>query len=77
MNWLRSLFARKPKQPKVWAVRPFGSWTWTKVVSYDPPGFLMQFVGPFRSEVDCEEFCISQNKLEVPVIKVVRKANPQ
>ncbi len=52
------------KQPKVWAVKMFAR-PWVKAVTYKkpkPPMSRDDVVGPFRSEVDCEEFCDHANK---------------
>lgn len=59
MNWIKRLFRR---QPKVWAVYDYTRWT--KVVSYVKPYVFVEsnLRGPFRSEVDCEEFCDLTNK---------------
>ena len=51
------------KQPKVWAVKMFAR-PWVKAVTYKkpkPPMSRDDVVGPFRSEVDCEEFCDHAN----------------
>jgi len=60
MKYLANFF--KPKQPKVWAVYEYVG-GWVKVVSYEEPAVLFEQYrrGPFRSEVDCEEFCKAAN----------------
>jgi hypothetical protein len=62
-QWLTNLFKRKSPSYKVWAYRFDCVSKWSKVVSVDKPSpdFTGKVVGPFRSEVDCEEFCSEQN----------------
>lgn len=52
---------RSRKEPKVWAVYHHG--IWAKAVTYKKPysWFSEYVVGPFRSEVDCEEYCDKRN----------------
>jgi hypothetical protein len=49
------------KQPRVWATYLHGRWV--KSVTYRKPStyFPDHLMGPFRSEVDCEEFCDMRN----------------
>ena len=68
---------RKANDPKVYAWKPgvlssskfFGEASaWSKLVVTKPP-HIDQFskdklIGPWRSEVDCEEFCDAQNLVE-------------
>ena len=68
MEWLKKFFepkATKAEKLKIWAYRSDSSSPWTKVVSYEkPPTYnhcYSMIVGPFRSEVDCEEFCDFNN----------------
>ena len=71
----------KPKQPKVWALRNATYPIWNKVVSHSKPvGWLYDHVqGPFRSEMDCEEFCDRANTFtrtrEVPMYSDVKVQN--
>lgn len=53
----------KSPQARVWAVKPFDSHIFSKVVTYNKPdaGPFGCVLGPFRSEVDCEEFCDHSN----------------
>ena len=63
-KWIRSLFV---KRLQVWALFDKTSHIWVKVVSYKRPIpeysnlYPHHVQGPFRSEVDCEEFCDRQN----------------
>jgi len=66
---LKSLRRRRSGRPRAWAVNtdsfgPHGG-RWTKVVSPSKPNIRGPFftaIGPFRSEVDCEEFCDHENQ---------------
>lgn len=63
--WWRSLVARwrAPQPPKIWAVYERGRWC--KVVTFSKPAVVSWHDrrGPFRSEVDCDEFCDAANGL--------------
>ncbi|RDJ35041.1 MAG: hypothetical protein DWQ19_09405 [Crenarchaeota archaeon] len=57
-NWLARLTKawKNRKQPKIWAV--YDGLYWAKVVTYKRPNTYSTWVlGPFRSELDCEEYC--------------------
>jgi hypothetical protein len=58
-NFLSNLC--KPKL-KIYAIYEAGG-IWSKVVVYKKPRVIVgdYLVGPFRSEVDCEEFCDREN----------------
>ena len=64
MRWLRRLFRLPDPQPRVWALwlngEPGG---WLKVVALEKPtaSLPINLIGPFRSEVDCEDFCDRAN----------------
>lgn len=66
---LKWLFRSDPPEPpkplplQVWAYKEYAiGHVWAKVVSpYRPGRTADHVVGPFRSEVDCEEFCDRQN----------------
>lgn len=61
-NFLKNLFS-KDKPMKIWAFRSFGC-PWVKVISSSKPvSDVAPVIGPFRSEVDCEEFCDQSNVL--------------
>ena len=67
LNLLRNVWRRWIKlQPKVWALRDPTTGVWTKVVAFKEPFTQIHFewmrVGPFRSELDCEEYCDRTNK---------------
>jgi hypothetical protein len=58
---------RKPViQPRVWALRCPLTGVWSKAVVYErpsvQPGYEWTRVGPFRSEIDAEEFCDRNNR---------------
>lgn len=61
INWLRKLFARRPK---IWAVGVLitpTAFKMVKAVTYGRPipdfqATSIPVVGPFRSDIDCEEF---------------------
>ena len=73
INWLIKIFSPKKEQVKVWAYQPDSGSLWTKVVSYErPPTYshcFSRIVGPFRSEVDCEEFCDFNNSKYTSSVK--------
>jgi hypothetical protein len=53
----------KPKL-KIYAIYQTHGGLWSKVVVYKKPKVYVEdyLVGPFRSEVDCEEFCDRENQ---------------
>lgn len=57
-KWLKGFFG-----PRIWAVWDDDLGIWSKVVVYREPQVLYGWWkrGPFRSEMDCEEFCNRQN----------------
>ena len=71
MRILRWFF--EPAQPRCYAVLAFKEkdgleykdGRWIKVVTYKEPrrfnGLIGEVVGPFRSEVDCDDFCDQAN----------------
>jgi hypothetical protein len=62
LKFISRLFFRGSNQ-YIYAIKPSGSSLWSRVVYREPHGpSADKYVGPFRSEVDCEEFCKDQNE---------------
>lgn len=69
-------FKKEKQQPSIWAICDTHN-IWTKVVSYKRPAAMFDWwrVGPFRSEVDCEEFCDKANSARCGKVKLYRSGN--
>jgi hypothetical protein len=66
--WKRTTTRTTTRQPEAWAVKYHGYRAFNKVVQYGKPNSeygTNVVVGPFRSEVDCEEFCDRQNSVYI------------
>lgn len=63
MNFIKNLFRKKVK---VFAYKESFSKPWVKYVGYKKPPYccLSKIIGPFRSEIDCEEFCSASNETD-------------
>lgn len=64
-TWWKRLCKRR-EQPTVWTFRCPLTGLWSKVVAYEAPpikvGLEWMRIGPFRSEIDAEEFCDRNNR---------------
>lgn len=59
---LKSLLKRREMQPKAYAIRQPGSWVKAVLCRKPDDEHGREIIGPFRSEVDCEEFCDRTNR---------------
>jgi len=60
------MFSFLRKSPRAWAVEENG--VWIKVISCEKPCTIADtsyLRGPFRSEIDCEDFCDKANLAKV------------
>jgi len=62
LGFFKKLFSKQEPAFKIWAYSSQHE-PWVKIVSTKKPfaDCLNRVVGPFRSEVDCEEFCDKAN----------------
>lgn len=62
-GWIKRIVKREPPPFKAWAVFDAYGDVWVKVVSQGPPTTMYpwRLVGPFRSEIDCEDYCDRAN----------------
>ena len=59
-------FSKPVKKPEIYAVcSAFTGYKFIKVVVYEKPKNELTVVGPFRSEVDCDEFCQQSNTAQI------------
>jgi hypothetical protein len=68
-KWLRKVLA---VEPGIWAIMDFNTKTWHKVVIYAEPVVEFQFcrTGPFRSLLECEEYCDRRNRAMTGRVKL-------
>lgn len=62
------MFGWFKRKYKIWVVEDLSTGMFNKVVSYKYPVRHNSAVGPFRSEVDAEEYC---NRLNVMIVEGV------
>jgi hypothetical protein len=87
-GFVRNLFGRReqpvplPTSPpllQVWAIKDGRNHFWNKAVVSDRPTTINKYdlIGPFRSEVDCEEFCDRNNKANLGRIGLYNQVQQQ
>lgn len=60
---IKTIVMGKQRQWQVWAIQDFHNRSWHKVVAFSEPTPEVPHMlyGPFRSEIDCEEYCDRRN----------------